>query len=542
MNANSSSIELLDIEQIEFVRGPQSALFGRNTLGGLVNITSIRPSLTKWTGTASVPFGNYGSWAVRGAASGPVVSDKVSLGVSFAQVDRDGLHRERRDRPRHRQPLGVLGQGPAVVDAQPRLGSARHLHRRARPRRRLRAQRRGGVARESVSRVPRFRRALPIATSSAPRSRRGTRGGPVVFSSTTGFVNWKTQDVTDLDYTARPLITRDNTEKDFQFTQEVRFASADTAAIRLADRARLRWQAGAFLFTQAYKQDAINNYAAFLIAPFALSQHTPQSELDDVGLGVFGQGTISFSDRLELTAGARFDYEDKSATLETFYDPAIAPGTSVDADKSFSNVSPQVALAYRLQADKTLYATVGRGYKAGGFNSASPAGSEAYGEEQTWHFEGGAKTLWANGRVSANADVFYIDWTDLQLNVPNPAVPAQFYITNVGGAVSKGAEVEINARVAPGIDLFTALGYTHARFSSGKHLERGERRGQQDPEHSRLHRQRRRASTRGRLAAQRSTAVPTWSSTARSSTTTRTRSARTPIRWSISGPASRDGS
>ena len=52
MNANSSSIELLDVDQIEFVRGPQSALFGRNTLGGLVNITSIRPSLTKWTGTA----------------------------------------------------------------------------------------------------------------------------------------------------------------------------------------------------------------------------------------------------------------------------------------------------------------------------------------------------------------------------------------------------------------------------------------------------------------------------------------------------------
>ena len=66
-NANSSSIELLDVDQIEFVRGPQSALFGRNTLGGLVNITSTRPSLTKWTGTASVPFGNHGSWAVRGS-------------------------------------------------------------------------------------------------------------------------------------------------------------------------------------------------------------------------------------------------------------------------------------------------------------------------------------------------------------------------------------------------------------------------------------------------------------------------------------------
>ena len=57
----------------------------------------------------------------------------------------------------------------------------------------------------------------------------------MVFSSTTGFLNWKTQDVTDLDYTPRPILTRDNTEKDFQFTQEIRFASAETAPVRLAD-------------------------------------------------------------------------------------------------------------------------------------------------------------------------------------------------------------------------------------------------------------------------------------------------------------------
>ena len=178
-----------------------------------------------------------------------------------------------------------------------------------------------------------------------------------------------------------------------------------------------------------------------------------------------------------------------------------------------------MALAYRLQPDKTLYATVGRGYKAGGFNSASPAGSEAYGEEQTWHFEGGVKTLWANGRVSANAAVFYIDWDDLQLNVPNPAVPAQFYITNVGGAVSKGVEVEISARAAPGIDVFTARRLHACALLSGKRLERRERRRQQDPEHAGLHRQRRRAVLAQRRRRRRSTAAPMWCSTARSSTT-----------------------
>jgi iron complex outermembrane receptor protein len=73
------------------VRGPQSALFGRNTLGGLVNITSARPAVGKWTGSLSVPVGNYGAWAVRGGVSGAVVQDKMSVGFSFAQVSRDGF-------------------------------------------------------------------------------------------------------------------------------------------------------------------------------------------------------------------------------------------------------------------------------------------------------------------------------------------------------------------------------------------------------------------------------------------------------------------
>jgi iron complex outermembrane receptor protein len=464
-NANSSSIELLDVEQIEFVRGPQSALFGRNTLGGLVNITSMRPSLAKWTGTLSVPFGNHGSWAVRGGASGPV-SSKVSVGVSFAQVNRDGFtvndvtgnDIDRRDAfsakgqvmwiPDSAWEARVIFTGERARDGDYSLNDVAAL--RANP---FHAARdfEGHADRDVVGTTIQARHA----------------GGPVVFSSTTGFLNWKTQDVTDLDYTPRPILTRDNTEKDFHFTQEVRFASADNQAIQLADHARLRWQSGVFLFTQAYQQDAVNSYAPFVFAPFAVSQHSPLSKLDDFGLGVFGQGTVTFNDRLDLTAGARLDYEDKSANIQNFYDPPIIPNMLVDADKSFSNVSPQVALAYRLRPDKTLYATVGRGYKAGGFNPASPAGSEAYGEEKTWHYEGGVKTLLANGRLSANAAVFYIDWNDLQLNVPNPAVPTQFYISNVGGAVSKGVEVEVNARPAPGVDVFTAVGYTHARFGAG---------------------------------------------------------------------------
>jgi iron complex outermembrane receptor protein len=147
--------------------------------------------------------------------------------------------------------------------------------------------------------------------------------------------------------------------------------------------------------------------------------------------------------------------------------PPIAPSQEIDAEGNFSNLSPQVAIAYRLQPDRMVYGAIARGFKAGGFNAASPPGFQAYGEEQTWNLEGGVKTAWRGGRVIANAALFRIDWDDLQLNLPNPLVPAQFYIANVGGAVSTGAELEIDARLRDGLEVFSAIGFTSAEFEAG---------------------------------------------------------------------------
>src|SRR6266852_7424695 len=70
LNANSSSIELLGVDQFEFVRGPQSALFGRNALGGVINVTSAQPSFKTWHGAAEAPLGNFASGDIRTSVSG----------------------------------------------------------------------------------------------------------------------------------------------------------------------------------------------------------------------------------------------------------------------------------------------------------------------------------------------------------------------------------------------------------------------------------------------------------------------------------------
>jgi iron complex outermembrane recepter protein len=468
LNANTSSTELLGVEQIEFVRGPQSALFGRNTLGGVINIASARPSLQKWAGSLSAPLGNVGAKEIRGSAGGPLGS-RVAVGLALGRSVRDGFNTNDISgnlvdsraatfgkfqvlwTPTAKWEVRAIASGERARDGDYGLNDLAAL--RSRPFR---------VARDFEGHTERDVLSTTILTR-----RDGDR---ISLATTTGVVRWKTQDQTDLDYTPLPLLTRDNAEEATQFTQEVRVASNPSAAVTLGSSARLRWQAGAFVFTQGAEQDAVNKAAPFVFSPllpFAVSQHSPQSALDDVGIGVYGQGTITLRDRFDVQLGARIDHERKDAVLDTFYEPRIAPPTRVVSDRAFSKVSPQVALTYRLEPERMVYTSVGRGFKAGGFNPASPSGLEAYGEELTWNIEAGTKASWVGGRVHADASVFHIRWDDLQLNLPNPAVPAQFYIANVGGARSSGAELDLGVEPISSLNIFGIFGYTRARFGDG---------------------------------------------------------------------------
>lgn len=466
IHTNATSLELIDVEQVEFVRGGQSALYGRNALGGIMNVVSARPSLVKWGGSVTVPVGNYGSWGTRASISGPV-SPQVGVSFSGGRSAREGFTRD-------------VGRGVDIDHRGNTFGKAQLLWT---PNARWDARvivsgeraRDGDYALVDIGSL----RAMPFQTSRdfQGRTARDVVSGTVLVkherakisvSTTTGIVRWDAKDETDLDYSPLPLLTRRNDEDATQFTQEVRVASAPNASIALSGSTRLRWQTGVFFFTQAYSQDAVNTLGPFVLTPqlaISVRQHSPVASLDDVGFGVYGQGTFTVRDRLELAVGGRVDHERKDATIETFLTPPLVPGNTVVADRSFSNVAPQVSVSYHARPDRMIYASVTSGYKAGGFNAAAPAGSQAFGEEQSWQLEGGVKTLWVGGRVLANAAVFHIDWTDLQLNLPNPQVPAQFYVANVGGARSTGVELEVTARAAPGVELFGVSGFTRGRFN-----------------------------------------------------------------------------
>ena len=467
LNSNSSNIELLDVGQIEFVRGPQSPLFGRNTLGGIVNVTTARPSMSEWTGSAIVPFGNAGLWEARGNVSGPV-GDTVAIGLAAGKQQRDGYTTN-----------SITGNDLDFRDGTFAKAQALFLPNANWEARVIYAHERnrdGDYALGDLSAI----RLTPFRVSrnyegftnrdinNLTVNLRGT-GQSFAIETTTGFIKWKTEDSTDLDYSPLPLATRDNLEEDRQFTQEVRIASPENAPLAMG-AAMIKWQAGIEYFNQAYNQDAVNNFSAFVLNPqlgFPVAMHSPEASIDSNGVGIFGRATATFNDKASVTAGVRFDHESADAHLNTFFSPVIAPANVVAADQTFNDISPQFAFGYRVNDRNNVYVSAARGYKAGGFNPAALPGSEAYGEEHAWHVEGGVKSTLAGGKAAVNAAVFMIDWDDLQLNVPNPFVPGQFYIANVGGAKSRGVEFDLTARPTPALDLFAAVGFTNATFAAG---------------------------------------------------------------------------
>ena len=447
LNGNSASIQLIDVEQIEFVRGPQGALFGRNTVGGLINITS-RTSAATWLTEAEGSYGNYNTGAGDFRVSGPILKEQLGLSLSGGYFGRAGYTKNsmtgdrldgRNDFFGKEQFLWKLSDrfearlilsGEHDVDGDYALGDLTSL--RAHP---------FTVARDFEGYT---RRDIV-----APTLLLNYHGDAVEFSSISGGVWWKTLDLTDADYTTLPYGSENEAERQFQFSQEFRLASAKDRPVQLNNFLTLGWQTGVFVFNEDYHRTTTYN---------VLAVQDSTTQLQTTGVGVYGQTKLTAWEKLDFILGLRYDYEHADANLTS------ATTLPQLLGNSFDEVTPQFGLSYRCSTNVMSYATLTRGYKAGGINDASaPAGNRTFGAEHSWNYEIGTKTEWFDHRLQANLALFYIDWQKLQLS----QFSTGYFINNAGAAMSKGVELELRYRPVRGWELFGSTGYTAAEFLSG---------------------------------------------------------------------------
>ncbi len=471
LNSFSSNIEMLDVAQIEFVRGPEGALYGRNTAGGLINISS-RPNSEVWTTRAQVSFGSYGLRDLRASVSSPMLRGRFGFNLAGGYGSRDGYTQNMTTgndldgrltafwkgqmffKPSGQMKIRLVVSGERERDGDYALGDLDYI--RTNPNR-VRRDFEGFTDRDVYS-----------ATLMADY-----HGDVMDVSSISGGVWWKNRSFTDLDYQTATLANgglyalRDNVDRQRQFTQEFRFTSTRNKPISLTGALCLDWQGGIFIFKQNYRQNAANDISS-IYGFFPRRVSFSSSALDDWGLGIYGQAKFIAWGRLDFSAGLRFDYEDKSGILGSTGSPQSVLG------KSFSQASPQFSISYRHAGNQMAYIAASRGYKAGGFNPAptgvpAPPGTESYGAEHTWSYELGYKARWLKSRIESMITFFYIDWKNLQLNQQIPLSGGQYYIGNAGAANSKGMEIEARYYPFSWWELFATVGYTRARFLSGSY-------------------------------------------------------------------------
>ncbi len=514
----AASLDFLDLERIEVLRGPQGTLFGKNTTAGAINVTTRRPSFTPQS-DFELNYGNLGFVQAKGSVTGALFS-KVAGRVSFSGTQRDGTVYNAATRAAVNDLSNVGARGQLLIAPSDRLAiNATFDHTRQRPdgytqvvagvAPTLRPANRQypQIAADLGYTPPSFNAFDRLTDVDTPLRSYQDLGGSSVnidwkagggqVTSTTAWRYWDWNPSNDRDFIGLPVTTISAApSKQRQWTQEVRYAGDLATNLNLV--------AGVFAFRQtidsnpSFKQEQGSAAARFLLAPTALAAtpglldgygYDQYVSFENVSAAVFGQVSWAVTDRLRLLPGLRFNYDQKEVSfdqqiyggLQTDNPALIALQRSVLAPQAYSadvddtNLSGQLTVAYKVAESVNAYATYATGFKSVGLNMNGlptdaldrPVLSAAtVRPEDERHIEVGIKTNPFTG-VTANFTAYDTDIKDFQAQVVNAGVGVlRGYLANAERVRVRGAEFDGNARVNRSLTLYGAVAYTDGKYIS----------------------------------------------------------------------------
>jgi len=516
----AATMDFLDVERVEVLRGPQGTLFGKNTTAGAINVTTRKPTFTPET-DFEMNYGNYGFVQAKASFSGPLLP-KVAGRLSFSGTQRDGflINTVTGDDVNDLNNLGVRGQ-VLYAPSDDLAVTVAIDHTRQRPEgytqvpagiaQTLRAGNRQyrQIANELGYTEPSlnaFDRLTDVGTPMRSYQDLGGSAlnidlklGPGRLTSTTAYRYWDWKPSNDRDFIGLPITTVSAAPStQTQFTQEVRYAGTINPRVNVVG--------GGFFFHQAldsdpsFRQEQGSAAARFLLAPSA-NAATP-GLLDGYGYdqflefrnsssALFGQVEVKVTDRLRVLPGLRFNYDQKNVDfdqriyggLQTDNAALIALQRSIlapqryTADVDDTNVSGQFTVAYKVTDKINTYGTYATGFKSVGLNlngvptdaADQPVLSAAtVRPEDVRHFEFGVKTEPFPG-VTANVTAYDTEIEDFQTQVVNASVGVlRGYLANAEKVRVRGVEFDGSARLSSRASIYAAAAYTdgiYVRFT-----------------------------------------------------------------------------
>ena len=463
--------DLADVERIEVLRGPQGTLFGKNASAGLLNIVTKGPT-EEFVAEAGFGYSELNEIKANAAVSGPLLGsgDKAFFRLSAYHNNRDGLVDNISDgrELNNRNETGVRGK------LELRLTDSVTVN--------IAADYSDSEEDCCVATAVEGGAAIPGITPGITNNRVSIPGN--IFSDlavwgVSAQVDWEVADHTVTSITAYrgydlqqeqeliPVLTSNlgDGQQD-QFTQELRITSPTGG--------RFEYVAGLYFF----KQFVSNNLDQIIDLGMVTSQNLRDTSIDTLNYAAFGDVTFSVTDDFRLLGGLRVLREELDLN---FFRPNVfcfcGPGVSTDPvqaaalglvnipnDNDDSAISWRAGIQYDILDDAMAYFTVSRGYKGGGFNALDSTIANTLVEpEIPTSYEGGIRSTWFDGRLTANVTGFYTRIRDFQAQAFDNVALA-FSIINAGVAETKGAEFEFVGRPFDTTSISLAGAYIDATF------------------------------------------------------------------------------
>lgn len=484
--------QIVDLERIEVLRGPQGTLYGARSMGGTVRLITRQPDFSGVSGSlrGGLSFTKEGgvNYLTDGSLNLPVVNDLIAVSIQGFYSDETGVFDKRvtggggssltknvDDRRAYGGQIAVRIQPSDALTVTPRIWYQRTEQ--------------DGFPFADVS-PGNFvqERAFDIDEGGYDEWTLYSLTGNYVtdfgtFTSSTSYFDRKTPETED--YTAfvqaifelaEPLPAQiDRNLRLKRFVQELRFSSDFSGPFQIV--------AGVFYSSSRdYNDylpasvvdgldDALGAGGTLGDLAFTTTRHLRTKER-----AVFGEASLDLVEGLTATVGLR--YFSNSQRYRERGDGIISGGpVSIDRDKTTENgVTPKFLIEYQANRDFLVYASAAKGYRVGGFNGDISPTCDAdldaigttrdqtlsYKSDSLWNYEVGTKASLFDRKLTANVAAFRIDWSNIQQNV---LLPCGFpFIGNSGKARSTGFEVELNARPVQDLRIGLAIGYADAKI------------------------------------------------------------------------------
>lgn len=498
-----------DMERIEILKGPQGGLYGRNAVGGAIQYISRKPNFDEVEGYASLAYGRYDRVEVEGAVSLPVADNfavrvagrVVTSGDTYFRSTTGNFKHGEQERWGGRVMASWLPTETTTVDlkvhagednsetalfrtigafepsflVEPGVSLSRALGNfcssilAGGPREPGRCTVGGNETPESFGVKGRF----DSASTARPGLDNNWWGaslnvsqelGDVTLTSITAYDKFNYKRTVDVD--AVPDV-----KQEFAFGTEVEAWSQE---LRLAYDAGgdLRW-----LFGASYSEDTLNE-ASFVSAdtggfPLLLgsTKFDQFYRQESKSFAVYGRADYAVSDVVNIAVEGRYTTEDKSLVGGLLAVDNNNTLSFVDDSKTFDAFSGKVIAEWKATDDLLAYASIGRGFKSGGFFGGFATNQEQidvpFENEFIVAYEAGLKSEWLEGRARVNASVFYYDRTDVQANagVTDDAGVLIDRLTNIGDVRTFGAELDAVVVPVEGLTLSAGFGYIDAEIT-----------------------------------------------------------------------------